>query len=58
MKKYFFKTRVTILSETYFKYVTYLERINIFFMKIVKNRFCKQKGRQFTKLVIWWRLTG
>lgn len=58
MKKYFFKTRVTILSETYFKYVTYLERINIFFMKIVKNGFCKQKGRQFTKLVIWWRLTG
>lgn len=43
MKKIFFKTRVTILSETYFKYVTYLERINIFFMKIVKNRFCKKK---------------
>lgn len=58
MKKIFFKTRVTILPETYFKSVTYLERINIFFMKIVRNRFCKQKGRQFTKLVIWWRLTG
>lgn len=42
-KKYFFKICVIILFEIYFKYVIYLEWINIFLWKLLKIDFVNKK---------------